>query len=304
MQAWDTVIVGAGILGLATARELLSRNPDARVLVLERENEIAAHQTSHNCGVVHAGIYYTPGSLKSQLCTEGRGKMYDYCDQHGIKYEKCGKIIIALDEQRARRSSTSSNAEAARTASRACVACAPTRSARSSRTPSASPRCSRPRRASSTSPPSPGRWPTRSEPPARRSRPASTCDRLSRSNGTTIVHTSEGPIPTARAVACAGLWSDRLAVASGEPDDLRIVPFRGSYLKLKPQARHLVKTLIYPVPDPSLPFLGVHADQDDQRRHLARPDRIVGPVPPRVLVAHLRPFGRHLDAVAGPAPGR
>ena len=84
-------------------------------------------------------------------------------------------------------------------------------------------------------------------------------ERLSRSSGTTVVHTSEGEIPCVRAVACAGLWSDRLAVASGEPDDLRIVPFRGSYLKLKPQARHLVRTLIYPVPDPSLPFLGVHA---------------------------------------------
>jgi 2-hydroxyglutarate dehydrogenase len=83
--------------------------------------------------------------------------------------------------------------------------------------------------------------------------------RFSRSNGTTIAHTSQGEIPTRRAVACAGLWSDRLAVASGEPDDLRIVPFRGGYLKLRPHAKHLVRGLIYPVPDPSLPFLGVHA---------------------------------------------
>src|SRR3954447_15769131 len=96
--AWDVVVAGAGILGLATAREILLRRPSARVLVLEREPEIAAHQTSHNSGVVHAGIYYTPGSLKAQLCTEGRGKLYAYCDEHGIAYEKCGKLIVALNE--------------------------------------------------------------------------------------------------------------------------------------------------------------------------------------------------------------
>src|SRR3954447_25818424 len=95
---WDVAVVGAGILGLATAREVLLRRPSARVLVLEREPEIAAHQTSHNSGVVHAGIYYAPGSLKAHLCTEGRGKLYAYCDEHGIAYERCGKLILALDE--------------------------------------------------------------------------------------------------------------------------------------------------------------------------------------------------------------
>src|SRR3954464_5072724 len=95
---WDVAVVGAGILGLATAREGLLRRPSARVLVLEREKDIAAHQTSHNSGVVHAGIYYAPGSLKAQLCTEGRGQLYAYCDENGIAYEKCGKLIVALDE--------------------------------------------------------------------------------------------------------------------------------------------------------------------------------------------------------------
>ena len=255
---WDTVIVGAGILGLATARELLSRNPDARVLVLERENEIAAHQTSHNSGVVHAGIYYTPGSLKSQLCTEGRGKMYDYCDQHGIAYEKCGKIIIALDEAEIpkldelerrgrengvpglRRLRAEEIAEIEPHAVGVAALFSPDTGivdfaavARSIAAEIVS--------AGATI------------------KTGVAVERLSRTSGTTVVHTSEGEIPCVRAVACAGLWSDRLAVASGEPDDLRIVPFRGSYLKLKPQARHLVRTLIYPVPDPSLPFLGVHA---------------------------------------------
>ena len=97
-RPWDVVVVGAGILGLATARELLHRNPDTRVLVLEREPEIATHQTGHNSGVIHAGIYYAPGSLKAQLCTAGREALYEYCDEHGIAYERCGKLIIALDD--------------------------------------------------------------------------------------------------------------------------------------------------------------------------------------------------------------
>ena len=100
----------------------LRRNPDARVLVLEREPDIAAHQTSHNSGVVHAGIYYAPGSLKAQLCTEGRGKLYAYCDEHGIAYEKCGKLIVALNDEELV-SSTSSSAVGSRTASRACADC-------------------------------------------------------------------------------------------------------------------------------------------------------------------------------------
>ena len=255
---WDTVIVGAGILGLATAREVLARNPDARVLVLERENEIAAHQTSHNSGVVHAGIYYTPGSLKSQLCTEGRGKMYDYCDQHGIAYEKCGKIIIALDETELpkldelerrgrengvpglRRLSGPEIAEVEPHAVGVAALFSPDTGivdfAAVARSIAGEIRAA-----------------------GAEIQTGVAVERLSRSRGTTIVHTSDGEIPCKRAVACAGLWSDRLAVASGEPDDLRIVPFRGGYLKLKPAARHLVKTLIYPVPDPSLPFLGVHA---------------------------------------------
>ena len=254
---WDVVVVGAGILGLATARELLTRRPDARVLVLERENEIAAHQTSHNSGVVHAGIYYTPGSLKSQLCTEGRSKLYAYCDEHGIAYEKCGKIIIALDEtelpkldeleRRGRENGVPglrrlSGPEIAEIEPHA-VGVAALFSPETGIVDFAAVARS---------------YAAEIQAAGATIQTGVSVERLARSNGTTIVHTSEGPIPTARAVACAGLWSDRLAVRSGEPDDLRIVPFRGGYLKLKPQARHLVRTLIYPVPDPSLPFLGVH----------------------------------------------
>jgi 2-hydroxyglutarate dehydrogenase len=254
---WDVVIVGAGILGLATARELLHRRPDARVLVLEREPDVAAHQTSHNSGVVHAGIYYTPGSLKSQLCTEGRRALYEYCDEHGVAYERCGKLIIALDEselpaldeleRRGRENGVPGlrrlRGEEIEEIEPHAVGVAALHSpetgiidfAAVARTMAAEIRTLGATIQTGVS-----------------------AHRLSQSGGTTIVETSAGPIPAARAVACAGLWSDRLAVSSGEPDDLRIVPFRGGYLRLRPHARHLVKSLIYPVPDPSLPFLGVH----------------------------------------------
>jgi 2-hydroxyglutarate dehydrogenase len=256
-RPWDVIVVGAGILGLATARELLTRTPDARVLVLEREPDVAAHQTSHNSGVVHAGIYYAPGSLKAQLCTEGRGKLYAYCEEHGIAYEKCGKLIVALNDAevvkldelerrgiangvpRLRRLTAGEIAEIEPHTVGVAALHSPETGivdfAAVARTMAAE---------------------IQAKGATLQTGVAVTS--LERRDGTTVVHTSQGAIPATRAVACAGLWSDRLAVASGEPDDLRIVPFRGGYMRLRPEARKLVRGLIYPVPDPSLPFLGVH----------------------------------------------
>jgi L-2-hydroxyglutarate oxidase len=95
---YDLLVVGGGILGLAVARELLTRRPDARLALLEREPELGAHQTSHNSGVIHAGIYYAPGSLKARLCVEGARDLYELCDRRGVPYERCGKLIVAVDE--------------------------------------------------------------------------------------------------------------------------------------------------------------------------------------------------------------
>src|SRR5436190_14268710 len=102
MQA-DVVVVGAGILGLATARELLARKPDQRVVVLEREAEVGFHQTGHNSGVIHGGIYYAPGSLKAKLCVQGARDMYEYCERHGIETKRCGKLIVATRDDELRR---------------------------------------------------------------------------------------------------------------------------------------------------------------------------------------------------------
>jgi L-2-hydroxyglutarate oxidase LhgO len=145
----DLVVVGAGILGLAVAREALRRDPDLRVHVVEREERVGAHQTGHNSGVVHAGIYYAPGSLKARLCVEGARDLYAFCERHDVPVEHCGKVIVALTEDevpgldalewRGRQNGVAGLR-------------------RLDRTPRASPRCTRRRPGSSTSPPSPARW--------------------------------------------------------------------------------------------------------------------------------------------------
>jgi L-2-hydroxyglutarate oxidase len=256
-RPWDVAIVGAGILGLATARELLRRTPGARVLVLERERQLALHQTSHNSGVVHAGIYYAPGSLKARLCTEGRRALYDYCDEHGVAYEKCGKLIVAvvsselraLDEleRRGRANGVPGlrrlGPDELRELEPHAQGIAALHSPATGIVDFAAVARALAREVEALG----GTIQT-----------GVAVRRLGRVRGLTLVETSVGEIAAARAVACAGLWSDRLAVASGADADPRIVPFRGGYLTLKPHARGLVRSLIYPVPDPALPFLGVH----------------------------------------------
>jgi 2-hydroxyglutarate dehydrogenase len=253
-----TAVVGAGILGLAVARELLHRSPGERVVVLEQEDRVGGHQTSHNSGVIHAGVYYAPGSLKAKLCVDGAARMYDYCEQHGIDVRRIGKLIIATGEhelaaleeleRRARENRVPgirrlAGDEIAEIEPHA-VGVAALHSPHTGIVDFAAV-C---RRLADDVREAGGEvllgWPVTSVQAAARG------IRLDGRDGEAV--------ETARAVFCAGLWSDRLAVHAGAPPDPRIVPFRGGYLRLRPEARSLVKGLIYPVPDPALPFLGVH----------------------------------------------
>jgi 2-hydroxyglutarate dehydrogenase len=253
----DVLIVGGGIIGLAVARELIRRKPGSSICVLERESRLGIHQTGHNSGVIHAGVYYTPGSLKAELCVQGARDLYQYCEEKGIPYERCGKVIVAtraselpgLDEleRRARANGVQGlrrlDPDGIREVEPHVTGVAGLHS------------------------PPTGIVDFRAvanayaeDFAAAGGTVVSGCEvtALSARSRSLRVRHARGEIEAGHAICCAGAWSDRLAVASGADPDPRIVPFRGAYLKLVPERRELVRSLVYPVPDPSLPFLGVH----------------------------------------------
>lgn len=250
-------MVGGGIVGLAVARELIARNPRTSVCVLEREPQIATHQTGHNSGVIHAGVYYVPGSLKARLCVEGAREMYDYCDQRGIASERCGKVIIATDtseldrlaelERRGHANGVPGLRRIDAEGIQELEPCA--RGIAGLHSPGTGiadfPAVARAYAADIA-----GAGGTI----------ATACeveDIAVGARSLRLTH-SQGVTEAGNAIFCAGAWADRLAVAAGADADPRIVPFRGAYLRLVPERRRLVRSLIYPVPDPALPFLGVH----------------------------------------------
>jgi 2-hydroxyglutarate dehydrogenase len=249
--------VGGGIVGLAVARELSRRDPHASVCVLERESEIGTHQTGHNSGVIHAGVYYAPGSLKARLCVQGARELYEYCAQRGIASERCGKVIVAtspselarLDELE-RRGKANGVAGLRRMDAAGIQEVEPhARGIAGLHSPDTG----------IADFPAVARAYAQDILDADGS-VATGCEVKAVTVGARslrIAH-SHGTTETGHAVFCAGAWADRLAVAAGADPDPRIVPFRGAYLRLVPERRHLVRSLIYPVPDPSLPFLGVH----------------------------------------------
>jgi len=250
----DVAVVGGGIVGLATARTLALRG--RRVLVLEREPRIGAHQTSHNSGVIHQGVYYAPGSLKARLCREGADALYDYCAGNGIPAEACGKVVVAvrdadlprLDElERRARANGVQGLErlgpdeigAVEPAARGLSAL---HSPNTGMVDFGAVAAAYARDISAHG--------------GEIRRGAGVRALVEREDRVEAVLADGTSVPAARAVACAGAWSDRLALASGARPDVRIVPFRGAYLRLaRPE---LVRGQIYPVPDPALPFLGVH----------------------------------------------
>lgn len=253
----DVAIVGAGILGLTTAYQLHRRLPDLRIVILEREAEIGAHQTGHNSGVLHAGIYYPPDSLKAKLCVEGKVAMEAFADAHAIPRLACGKLVVALDEAELPRLETiRQRGEASGVPGLEAVG--PERL-----------REIEPEAAGIRAVWSPGtgiidyrrvalalRDDLLAEGVAvETSRPV---DGVVRAPEGFVLRTRRGELVARRVITCAGLWSDRVAAMTGDAGTERIVPFRGDYYTLTPAARSLVKGLIYPVPDPRFPFLGVH----------------------------------------------
>ena len=255
--AGDIAIIGGGIIGLAAARELVRRRPGARLVVLEKEPELGRHQTGHNSGVIHSGIYYAPGSLKAKTCVAGGAALTRYCDERGIPYERCGKVIVAsyeaelgrleelhrrgvangvpglemIDRERLREMEP-------HVAGIRAILSPITGIVDFGQVVEAYARQVRERG---------GEIRTDAEVTA-----------IARRDGWVLLRTAQGVVEAGALVTCGGLWSDRLARLTRGDEDPKIVPFRGDYYLLKPEKHELVKGNIYPVPDPAFPFLGVH----------------------------------------------
>ena len=272
----DVAVVGGGILGLATARELMRRRPQASLVVLEREPEIATAQTGRNSGVIHAGIYYAPGSLKARLCVTGARRLYDYCEEHGIPFRRSGKLIVARDESELGRLG-----ELERRGRENEVP--GLRRLDAARLREIEPHC---RGVAALHSPETGvvdfaavaRAIARELADA--GHPVTTgcaVTGIAATGGRLRLEHSSGETRARFAVFCAGSAADRLAVLAGADPDPRIVPFRGAYLRLRGERDHLVSSLIYPVPDPSLPFLGVHLSRHVDDRVSLGPSALVDP---------------------------
>ncbi|HEX6261685.1 MAG TPA: L-2-hydroxyglutarate oxidase [Actinomycetota bacterium] len=256
MERFDVAVIGGGLLGLATARHLLERRPDLRLAVLEKESALALHQSGRNSGVVHSGIYYKPGSLKARLCREGRSMIERFAADHDIPYEACGKLIVAVEESELGRL-----AELARRAGANGVEIEEVGPERI--------RELEPHAVGIRGLHSPGTAITDFRRVA-----LALGEEVGRMGGTILLEhgvtsirgrgerrrleTRRGPVGARFVVSCAGLQSDRVAALTGDRGGQRIVPFRGAYQRLGARAAGLVQGLVYPVPDPRLPFLGVH----------------------------------------------
>jgi L-2-hydroxyglutarate oxidase LhgO len=373
MSTADIVVVGAGIVGLAVARELALRDPRRRVVVLEREDRVGTHQTGRNSGVVHAGIYYAPGSLKARLCVAGMRELAAYCQARELEYERCGKLIVALDpgelpaldelERRghangvlglrrldaaglreiephaagiaalhspetaivdfaaiARAYADDLREAGGEIVTDAAVEGIEVRAAAAAESPVVA-------RVGADEPSPVGGPPAGADQPAAGTESAAGASSrrnvlphlrgevaespaagassrrnvLPHSRGEVaeapaagassrriVLRHRRGEVVAGFAVFCAGAWSDRLATMAGAPADPRIVPFRGSYMRLVANRRELVRGLIYPVPDPRLPFLGVHLTRHLGGDVLIGPTALLAPTNGRRLGATLR----------------
>lgn len=256
MKSCDVAVVGAGIVGLATAWQLSQRHPQARIVVLEKESRIAAHQSSHNSGVLHTGIYYKPGSLRAVNCRLGKKAMEDFCRTYGIPFELCGKVIVALDETERERLHKIFERGQANGVNCQLIG--------TERLKELEPHACG---LEAIHVPEAGivDYPRVCEQLAELLRQAgheivlnAAVQAIHDDGDGVLIETSQGSVRAKYLVTCGGLWSDRLIKMSGETPIAPIVPFRGEYYELKPSAHHLCKTMIYPVPDPAYPFLGVH----------------------------------------------
>lgn len=256
-QGCDLAVIGGGIIGMATAYEALRRRPGLRVLVLEKEDRLATHQTGHNSGVIHSGIYYKPGSLKARTCVVGARAMVEFCREHSLPYRICGKVVVATSEEEVPlleelyRRGTANGVEGL-----ALIEAARLRELE-------------PHAAGIPALHVPATGITEYAAVTRRLaelvitaggdvKTGARVTALQPMGGEVVIRSTAGEFRATRLVNCGGLYADRIARMAGDDPGVRIVPFRGEYYDLAPERRGLINGLVYPVPDPKFPFLGVH----------------------------------------------
>jgi L-2-hydroxyglutarate oxidase LhgO len=273
-RPYDVVVIGAGLIGLATAMKLLERFPRFRVGVLEKEDRPATQQSGHNSGVIHSGIYYKPGSFKAQFCVAGRASMVEFCERHGVPYQRCGKVIVATrEEELPRLESLWERGAANRVPGLEMITPARLREIEP-----------HVKALAALWAPSTGivHFPDvanvyRREVESRGGEIhfGAALEGAAESNGLTTLETGAGSWDARWVINCAGLHSDRVARTMGVATDVRIIPFRGEYYSLRKDREHLVRGLIYPVPDPRFPFLGVHFTRTTRGSTEAGPNAVL-----------------------------
>ena len=271
---YDIVIIGGGILGLSTAMQLLERSPQWRVAVVEKEEELATHQTGHNSGVMHSGIYYRPGSHKAQFCVAGLNNMVKFCEENEIEYQQCGKVIVALNESEfGRLDDLYQRGTANGVPDLELVG---------------------PERLKEIEPHTAGAralWAPHTGIVDFTKVAAAFANKFQQAGGdifmgaavkkivrisdSAALETTKGTLQAKYLINCAGLYADKVAAMAGEKVGVRIIPFRGEYYTLRPESHHLVSGLIYPVPDPQFPFLGVHFTRNIKGHVEAGPNAVM-----------------------------
>lgn len=255
---YDIVIIGGGILGLSTAMQLIRRYPrQGKIAVVEKEAQLATHQTGHNSGVIHSGIYYRPGSWKAQFCVEGVKKLLQFCQENEIEYQLCGKTIVATDESELGRLENLYERGVANGVQGLELI-------GQERLKEIEPHVSG---ISGLWSPNTGiidyvkvasAYAARFQQDGGDIYTGATVRKIRQAPAGSAIETEGGVLLAKHVINCAGLYADRVAEMMGEHTDVRIIPFRGEYYTLRPESQHLAKGLIYPVPDPAFPFLGVH----------------------------------------------
>ncbi|NYS61469.1 L-2-hydroxyglutarate oxidase [Vreelandella salicampi] len=253
---YDYIIIGGGILGLSTAMQLIRAYPDKKMLLVEKENGPARHQTGHNSGVIHAGVYYTPGSLKARFCLEGNHATKAFCDEHDIAYDECGKLLVATNDLELQRMQALWERTEANGLERYWL----TAEELHEREPNIT-------GVGGIFVPSSGivnyaevatAMGREFEAAGGEIRYDTSVTGLSERTNEVVVSTNQGDFSTCFMVSCSGLMADRVVRMLGIEPDFTICPFRGEYYRLPTQYNQIVNHLIYPIPDPSMPFLGVH----------------------------------------------